>query len=389
MRILHIGKYYAPERGGIERYLQNIAEWQAAHGAAVRVLVHQRPGRRHGTSERLGNVEVQRVGCLAAPMYTPISPGYPFAFARSLKEFKPDILHLHMPNPSCFAALCSRSARRIPWVVHWHADISPDVPDWRIRAAYRVYRPFEQALLARACAIVATSPAYLDASAALARWHAKTRVVPLGIGATPASDETDANPAETLSQREWWPRQTSLRLLAVGRLSHYKGFRFLLDALARIPDASLLLVGRGETEPELLAQAGRLGLDARICFAGELDDAALLDAYDAADTLVLPSLDRSEAFGLVLLEAMRASLPVIASAIPGAGVSHVVANGETGVLVPPADVDALADAIRTMQDADLRSRMGNAGFARWQSLFSLDASASALMLLYQQCRSSQ
>ncbi len=382
MRILHVGKYYAPERGGIERYLQDIAEWQVAHACSVRVLVHQRPGRRHGAMDSMAGVQVQRVGCLAAPMYTPLSPAYPLAFARSIREFRPDIVHMHLPNPWCFAALCSPRARKIPWIVHWHADVSPEVPDWRIRAAYRVYRPFEQALLARSCAIIATSEAYLDASTALARWRDKTRVIALGIDAEKAAAQhsvrTDQSPAG-------WPDDRSLRLLAVGRLSHYKGFRFLLDALAQTPDASLLLVGRGETEAPLREQVRHLALESRVQLSGELDDAQLRAAYAGADVLVLPSLDRSEAFGLVLLEAMRAGLPVIASAIPGSGVSSVVADGETGLLVPPANVDVLVDAIGAMRDASLRTRMGNAGHARWQSMFSLDRSASALMSVYREC----
>src|SRR5690606_294802 len=97
----------------------------------------------------------------------------------------------------------------------------PDMPDWRVRSAYRLYRPFEQAVLARASAIVATSQAYLDASQALARWKNKTSVIALGIA--PAQHESGTAPA--------WPASTGLRLLGVGRLSHYKGFAVLLDAL--------------------------------------------------------------------------------------------------------------------------------------------------------------
>ena len=195
VRILHLGKYYAPERGGIERYLQALAEWSVAQDDRVGVLVHQRAGRWRRTQDVIHGVDVRRAGCVAAPLYTPLSPGFPFELARALREIRPDLLHLHLPNPSCFAALASPAARRLPWIVHWQAEVAPDSPNWRLRTAYRAYRPFEQAVLARASAVIATSQAYVDASIPLTPWHAKTVVIPLGI-----EDATPVAPAPGL-----WP----------------------------------------------------------------------------------------------------------------------------------------------------------------------------------------
>jgi glycosyltransferase involved in cell wall biosynthesis len=372
MRILHLGKYYAPQRGGIERHTQALAQAFARNGDPTAVLVHQPAGTWRSSRESIGGVEVRRAGCIAAPLYTPLSPSFPFELARALREFRPDLLHLHMPNPSCFAVLANPAARRLPWIVHWHADVPPDSPDWRLRTAYRVYRPFEQAVLARAKTIIATSQPYLEASHALASWRAKTRIVPLGIEAMPLASA--AAPA--------WPPGDGLRLLAVGRLGSYKGFDVLIDALARVRDARLLLVGDGECRNALREQALARGVDARIAFAGEIDDDTLVAAYAAADAFVLPSLDRGEAFGLVLLEAMRARLPVVASAIPGSGVGFVVADGDTGLLVPPANADALANAIERLHDRALRERLGAAGHARWSKLFTLDASVHATRMIY-------
>jgi len=373
MRILHLGKYYAPERGGIESYTQALAEWMAARGQVVGALVHQRPGVWRTTRERIDGVEIRRVACIGAPVYTPLSPTFPIELAHTLRDLQPDLLHLHLPNPSCFAALTSARARRLPWVVHWHSDIPPDAPDWRLRFGYRVYRPFEQALLRRAKAIIATSQAYLDASAALASWRAKAVVVPLG------ADDVPLPPPS----RDLWPTGSGLRLLAVGRLSHYKGFDILIDALARTPDAQLLLVGEGECATALRAQAARHGVASRIHFAGGLDQDTLHAAYAAADAFILPSLNRGEAFGLVLLEAMRANLPVIASAIAGSGIGEVVVDGDTGVLVTPGDVDALAAAIVRLKDPDTRRRMGAAGRERWASGFTLERSAQRVLALYE------
>lgn len=381
MRILHLGKYYSPVRGGIERYTQGLAESSVARGHAVAVLVHQPGGQWRGAREVIGGVEVRRAGCLATPLYTPISPGFPLALARALREFRPQLLHLHLPNPSCFAALASPAARRLPWIVQWQADVPHDVPDWRLRAAYRFYRPFEQAVLRRAHAVIAASGAYRDASRALQPWLGKVRVVPLGIGPgnVPPPSMPSAADAGTAAA---WPAGGGLRLLAVGRLTYYKGFDVLLRGLAQLAQARLLLVGQGECEAKLRALTETLGLQERVRFAGHLDDAALDAAYAGADVFVLPSLDRSESFGMVLLEAMRARLPVVTSAIPGSGVGEVVAAGETGLLVPPGDSRALAAAIERLQDAGLRETLGRAGRARWADRYTLTASAGAIEDIY-------
>lgn len=373
MRILHLGKYYAPERGGIESCTQALCESTAARGHAVAALVHQRPGVWHSAREVLNGIDVRRVGCIAAPVYTPVSPTYPIELSRALRETEPDLLHLHLPNPSCFALLASARARRVPWVVHWHSDIPPDAPDWRLRTGYRVYKPFEQALLKRAAAIVATSDAYLGASVALAPWRAKARVIALGAG-----DVALPSPRPDL-----WPDGDGVRWLAVGRLSHYKGFDVLLRALADVPDARLAIVGEGECASALRATATDCGVANRVRFAGPVDDATLLAAYAAADAFVLPSLNRGEAFGLVLLEAMRARLPVVASAIQGSGIGEVVADGETGLLVPPGDASALAAALARMRDANLRARMGADGRKRFEARFTLERSAQRWLALYE------
>jgi len=376
MRILHIGKYYAPERGGIERYTQALAEWCVARGDAVDVLVHQRAGHWQRGAETLAGVGVRRAGCVAAPLYTPLSPAFPFELARVLREFQPDVLHLHFPNPSCFFALTSPGARRLPWIVHWHADVPPDSPDWRMRTAYRAYRSFEQATLRRAAAVIATSRPYLDASLALAPWHGKTSVVPLGI----------AGSRSTLPNAALWPSGAGLRLLAVGRLSRYKGFDVLIEALAHVPDARLLIVGEGECAADLRALVEARGLGHRVAFGGALPDDPLASAYATADAFVLPSLDRGEAFGLVLLEAMRAGIAVVASDIAGSGIGFVVADGETGLLSPPGDVAALASTIARLADEHLRARLGESGRERWRAHFMLDTSALRIHEIYRDVR---
>jgi glycosyltransferase involved in cell wall biosynthesis len=374
MRILHLGKFYPPQRGGIETYTRALCEWSAAQGHAVAALVHASPGTWRTSRERIDGVEVRRVACIGTLLYTPLSPTLPIELSRTLREFEPDLLHLHLPNPSCLAVLASARARRRPWIVHWHAEVPADAPSSRLRAAYRAYQPFEQALLKHARAIVTTSQPYLDASPALAPWRAKTRVIPLGVA-------DDAPPSPRVDP---WPTGDGIRVLAVGRLSHYKGFDVLVEALAKSPHARVLLVGEGECADSLRALAAERGVASRIRFAGGLDDATLRAAYASADAFALPSLNRGEAFGMVLLEAMRARLPIVASAIPGSGVGEVVIDGETGLLVKPGDADALAGALERLDDVALRTRLGEAGRVRFERQFTLERSAARWLALYRE-----
>lgn len=378
IRVLHLGKFFPPHPGGIERFVADLAAAQAAQGMAVRVLAHAEPGIWRSRHFRADDVDVDLAACHGQFLYAPVSPAFPRLLARAIREFKPDLLHIHMPNTSAFWTLLSPATRRLPWVVHWHADIPLDSRRRTLRMAYRLYKPWEQALLRRARAAIATSQAYADSSAALSPWQEKVHVIVLGLPDAPASDSANS----TL-----WPA-LGLRLLAVGRLSYFKGFDVLLRALAQVSEASLVLIGGGECDMSLRALARELGVESRVRFVGRLDmDAAgqaLLDsAYASADVFCLPSTERAESFGLVLLEAMRAGLPAIASDIPGSGVGFVVRDGETGLFVPPNDAEALAAAIRRFaKDADLRRRLGDAGRQRFESEFTLDQVTPRVTALY-------
>ncbi len=411
IRVLHIGKFFPPHPGGIERFVADLAAAQAAQGMAVRVLAHAEPGTRRSRHFREIDVEVDLAACHGQFVYAPVSPAFPRLLARAIREFKPDVLHIHVPNTSAFWALLVPAARRLPWIVHWHADIPLDSRRRALLLAYRIYRPWEHALLRRARAIVATSQAYADSSEALQPWRDKVRVVPLGIAPSPPM--TSGERVEVRGKRkavaQSWPetppphpalspiandegegKDPALRILAVGRLSYFKGFDVLLHALARVPDANLVLVGDGECAGALRALARELGVEARMRFAGriDMDDAGqseLAALYAQADVFCLPSTERAESFGMVLLEAMRAGLPTIASEIQGSGVGFVVRDGETGLQVAPGDADALAAAIRRLAgDAQLRKQFGDAGRARFLREFTLDRVVPQVVDVYRQ-----
>ena len=119
MRILHIGKYYPPVSGGMERFLGDLVDAQRRAGDEIAVLVHAEPG----AAPRADPPWLMRCPTWTRLFFVPISPSFPFWLARAVRRFRPDVIHLHMPNASAFWALLLPSARRVPWVVHWQSDV--------------------------------------------------------------------------------------------------------------------------------------------------------------------------------------------------------------------------------------------------------------------------
>ncbi|TGD73507.1 glycosyltransferase [Mangrovimicrobium sediminis] len=383
MRVLHLGKYYPPDPGGMETFLRDLLHASLRAGLEVAALVHAwRPGLRSSSETRHtadGDLQLTRAAIWGRLLFTPISPAFPLQLRRLLRQFQPGIVHVHLPAPSAFWLLLSPAARRVPWVAHWHADAIDERAGTLLRGVYRwLYRPLQSALLRRTRAIIVTSPPYLESSPALREFHDRCVVVPLGLDAqTLHAAAPTALPADNVPGE--------IRLLAVGRLTYYKGLDVLLRAVAAVPEARLRIVGVGEDGERLRHLADELGLAGRVAFLGGLDDAALAREYQACDCLCLASTERSEAFGLVLLEAMSFARPLIASEIPGSGVGWVVEEGVNGLKVPPGDVPAWSAAIRRLAgDTALRQRLGATGCARFEERFAIDACMRGVGDVYRQ-----
>lgn len=379
MRVLHVGKFYPPFAGGIEYFLADLLHALPAQGVTAAALVHADEAT--GARPNMGDaIPIYRAPCHGRLLYAPVSPTFPLWLQRAIREFQPDLLHLHLPNTSAFAALLLPAARRLPWVIHWHADVVASTIDRRLALAYRFYRPFEQRLLAASRAVIATSPTYLQSSPALAPWRERSTVIPLGLDPARLPDPN----ADALAQAEaLWGTDGGLRVLAIGRLTYYKGHDTLIRAAAEVPETRVLIVGAGEQREPLLALIRSLGLERRVSLPGFQPDTRLNALLATCDLLCLPSLERTEAFGLVLLEAMRFGKPVIASDIPGSGTGWVVRQAGHGLLAPPGDPVPLAAALRALQsDPAHRERLGQTGRVALREQFGMAPVAKAVAEVY-------
>jgi len=373
MRILHLGKYYPPAPGGMERFLADLVAAQRAAGDDVAVLVHD-----DGRSDRTRDPPwILRAPVWVKLLFAPLSPLYPIWVARVIRRHRPEVLHIHMPNLSALWALLVPGARRIPWIVQWQSDVVASRFHLGLRLAYPWYRILESALVERADCIVVASPQYLASSEPLRAWRDKCHVIPLGVDPARLPDV-----AEHAGDDLW--RGRGLRVLAVGRLTYYKGFDTLVRAAAEMPGLDVAVVGGGDERARLERLRDASGAPDAIRFAGEVDDATLHRYLASCDVFCLPSVERTEAFGIVLVEAMRYGKPVVASRIEGSGVTMVARDGQNAVLVPPGDAHALADALRGLSQSPARRRLlGRLGLERYEREFQIATVAARVRSLYE------
>ncbi|HDZ89398.1 MAG TPA: glycosyltransferase [Deltaproteobacteria bacterium] len=381
MRVLHIGKFYPPFAGGMENFMGDLLPALERRDIRTFALVHDHePGGRR-TRHRPPYHGVYRVPCHGTLLYAPISPGFPLALIRAIRAFRPHILHMHLPNTSAFWAMAIPAARRVPWVVQWQSDVVSSHIDRRLALAYGLYRPLEQKLLKSAYAVIASSPPYLDTSKPLERWREKCRVIPLGLD--PGRLRMPGPDTQEWAGRMW--RTGKTRIISIGRLTYYKGHEILIKAALDLPEAHILIVGEGERKGHLTEAIRRRGLGGRVGLTGFLPDENLRALLATSDLLCLPSIERTEAFGLVLIEAMGYGKPVVASHVPGSGMGWIVDHLKTGILVKPGHADHLASALRLLcQRPDLRGRMARAGRKRFKTLFHVDQVAGKISSLYEE-----
>ena len=337
MRILHIYKDYYPVLGGIENHLRALAEGLAARGHDVTVLVANPDA--HTVIQTINGVCVVKAGRWATLASTPVGP----TMLRQMRRLPVDIAHLHFPYPFGDLAytLLGRAQRT---VITYHSDIV------RQKNLLRVYAPWLRHTLNRADRIIATSPRYVNTSPYLAPRAQKCSVIPYGID---VARFMNADPDQVQRIRAQYG--TPL-ILFVGQLRYYKGVEFLIRAMTHVPGHALLIGGETTTRRvELENIARELGVADRVILLGEKDTERPA-FYHACDVFVLPSIERSEAFGIVQLEAMAASRPVISTEV-GTGTSWVNLDGQTGLVVPPRDVEALAGAINALLSDDARQRV--------------------------------
>jgi rhamnosyl/mannosyltransferase len=366
MRVLHFYKTYFPDSvGGVEQVIRQMCVGTGRLGITNQVLSLSRD-RRLEPFDYEGHT-VHRAPLNFEVASNAVSVQAIGKLARMAAEA--DVVHYHFPWP--FMDMAHFLARiDKPTVVTYHSDIV------RQKVLLKLYEPLKHRFLESVDTIVATSPNYLASSAVLDRYRDKTRVITFGLDKT-------SYPEPDQARLDHWRAQVGPKFfLFVGVLRYYKGLHILLDAVAGT-DYPVVIVGAGPIEAELKAHAARLGLKS-VQFVGAVDDldkAALLKLCYA---VAFPSHLRSEAFGISLLEGAMYGKPMISSEI-GTGTTYINVHGETGLVVPPSDHDALRAAMQTLwNDPQMAQEMGQRAEARYWQLFTSAQMADNYAHLYQE-----
>ena len=354
--VVIIGKYYPPIFGGVERYTYEVAH-VAGERHRVTVLVHNTgPG---NSIEHHANITVIRCGTHKVISSQPISLSM-FAHLRSLR---PDLVHFNAPN--FWAAMMLLLSRyNGPLIVTHHADV------FGRPLLKRTVMPIYRRLIRKAACIVINSLKNVATSRDLPADAGPFLAIPHGVDAN-AYKIADVDREKIMAERRELFGDAPL-VGFVGRFVRYKGLSVLIDALARLDGVHALMVGDGPLRPQTEEQVRAAGISDRVHFLGNVDERAKIRSLAMMDVLVLPSVDTTEAFGVAQIEAQLMAVPVIASHLP-TGVTDVTMDNETGLLVPPRDPEALAEAIgRLLLNSDLAARLGRAGQTHALKYFTFD-----------------
>lgn len=363
MKVLQLGKFY-PIFGGVEKVMYDLTM-----GLGCDMLCASADKRRE-----FNTISLDGGGCVfVAPTLfkaagTMMAPKMVSWLKRHAWEY--DLIDIHHPDPMAGLALrLSRFKGKV--VLHWHSDIIG-------KGVFRsLYKPIQNWLVRRADKIVGTTPVYVSESPDLKDVQDKTTFIPIGIEPL----RTEGEPVEKI-KREF---EGKTLVFSLGRLIPYKGYEHLIRAASYLPDDYRVVIGgSGPLRDRLQDMIDRLGLSGKVTLAGYMEDKNLPSWFAAADVFVLPSVTKNEAFGIVQIEAMSVGTPVVATKIPGSGVSWVNEDGLSGLNVEPGNPEAIANAVTAIaKDEFARKAFSKGAIQRFECLFRKELMINKITELYE------
>lgn len=356
MKILHVGKFW-PGKGGMERMMYDIVQGLSSKGDCCDLLCA-------AAEDAPSVITLNENGhIMCTPTWftlasTKITPAMIWKLRKICNEY--DIIHIHHPDPMANVALWL-SGYKGKVILHWHSDIL------RQKNLLKVYRPLQDWMVERADLVIGTSPVYLKSSPYLINATEKMACVPIGVQKV----EPDEQKVQEI-RRQYVGKKI---IFSVGRLVGYKGYKYLIESAKYLPDDYVVLIGgNGPLFSPMKLQIAEEDLADKVILLGRLSDEELPNYYGACDLFCLSSIWKTEAFGMVQIEAMSCGKPVVATTIPGSGVAWVNKHGYSGLNVPPEDSRALADAvIEILSDEEKYSLFAKNAKLRYDELFTKPA----------------
>ncbi len=359
-RVLHISKYYYPFIGGTEQVARDIVKALKGYVSDQKVICFNEDAqdgewmnhKRETVIEIVDGVEVVRCGYIINISSQAISLTYKRELDRIIKEFKPNVIILHYPNPFVTHYLLKYKDYDFKLAVYWHLDI------YKQRIIKHLFYNQNVTLIRRADMIMGATPKHIYESAFTNQFGEKGYVLPLMIDENKLK-LSDKEICEAIKIRKIWKGQ--IIGFFIGRHVEYKGLEYLIKASGELGNENIhfFIAGSGELTEKMKAMAKE---DSKIEFIGRITDSQKRIYLYASDIFCFPSITRNEGFGLALAEGMYFGKPAVVFNIPGSGVNYLNQDGVTGIECPNRDYKAYANALRRLcLDSDLRVKYGNAG----------------------------
>jgi len=364
MKVLHLGKLCPPNEGGIELFTYDLLEYLNSKGIKAdllcfgdRIEENTYKGFKYFSCKK--NIKINSA---------PLSLDFIVKFNTLVKNY--DLIHIHSPNP--LAEILSIFSKK-PIIVHWHSDIVKQ------KMSYLFYKPFQQILLKKSYRIICTSPQYLKTSNQLKNFREKVVIIPSGLKVKRLENTKEDKKIKQILEK----LRGKKIILSIGRLVEYKGFEYLIKAGKYLDnDKVILIAGGGKLYDSLQKEIKKLNLEGKVFLLGRVDNISYL--LKNCNIFCLPSISRNEAFGLVLIEALYFGKPLITTDVKGSGMNYINRDGETGLVVPPKNPKALAEAIeKILSDNKLYQMFSKNALNRFKE-FEISKIGNEIIKLYKE-----
>ncbi|MCA2415567.1 glycosyltransferase [Vibrio chemaguriensis] len=329
-RILHLSKLYPPFWGGIETVVYDLVKGSIRAKNKVDVLCVSENN--ESSTEVFDGATVYRCASFLHVASLYLSWDFIKRWYKIRNNY--DIIHVHFPNPLALCALFFLSTNS-KIVVHWHSDIVKQ------KFLKIPFIPIQKWVLKRCSRIITTSPIYAQSSTDLQPYLDKVEVIPIGINV----ERYDFIDSSRLTQLKEKYADKKI-IFSLGRHVYYKGFEYLIESALNLPDDYIILLGGvGELTGSYQNLINKYSLNDKVILLGKIPSSDISAYFSICDVFCLPSVERSEAYGVVQLEAMCFGKPVISTDIYGSGVPWVNKNNVSGLVVPTKNSESLAHAI--------------------------------------------
>jgi glycosyltransferase involved in cell wall biosynthesis len=368
MKVMIVAPYYYPKVGGLENYARGIAENLTKNGHNVFVVSTNHEGKKIKT-EKIDGIKVIRLPIAFTLSNTPFNLNWRKQMKKIIETEKPDIINAHTPVPF-ISDISTRVADKIPVVLTYHNDlVKPSgLGKYLAKLCYLI---LINKTMRKATTIIVTSEFYADSSPYLAKYRHKLGITPPGVDISHFNGEVD---------KKWLKdRYPSKKIVLfagnMDKSNSHKGVDVLIKSLAslrnRISNVQVVAVGRGDAIEDYKRLAKEYNVGDLIDFVGFVKSDELPKYFAGADVVTLPSINESEGFGMVIIEAAACGTPAVGSKV--GGVPFAIKDKQTGILVSPGSKAELTSALADMLKSAKTLRIyGKAAQKRATSEYSWD-----------------